>query len=352
MPEIQEVFSMVTQKVQQDPGARDRLSKKRQRNDRNRRVAAFVVVIALVAAGAAVYWSQNGTGTQPADQNSPVFPIAGTAYSSIVDLDTGTVTPLPESIASTGAGYYAVSPDGRQVAYNTCCTPPAPLFVANLDGTNIRIVSPPGVDAYGAQWSSDGTKLVYQQRDGATQRLGNLFILDVATGEQTQVTHFDQSRSWDWWFTFPSFVNDDSAVLYQLPTGSYPNWGWDLWSQSLYGGEAHLEKRGAGWGGVSRGAVPGSEALAYLSPMDGPSFTGHTLWVADRVQPHDPLAVDRTGVLWWPRWSPGTSNLIAYSSGVYVYVANPATGEVTEVGIGGHPEWLDDHTLVIGDVDT
>ena len=351
MPEIQEVFSMVTQKVHQDPGARDRLSKKRRRNDRHRRVGAFVVVIALVAAGAAVFWSQNGTSTQPADQNSPMFPIAGTAYSSIVDLHTGQVTPLPESIASTRASYYAVSPDGLQVAYSSCCTPPSPLYVANIDGTDVRRVSPDGVDAYGAQWSSDGTSLVYQQRNGSTQFLGDLFVLNVASGEETQITHFDQSRSWVWWFTFPSFVDGDTAVLYQLPTGTSPNWGWDLWIQPVDGGQAHLAKREAGWGAMSRDSVPAGEGrLAYMYPMDGGDFTGHMLWVANRSRPYDPVAVDRTGELSWPRWSPPTSSLIAYSSGGYIYVANPATGEVTEVGIGGNPEWLDDHTLVLGDI--
>ena len=80
--------------------------------------------------------------------------------------------------------------------------------MANVDGTQVRQISAIGQDAFGAQWSPDGSMLVYQQRDGSTQLLGNLFVQDVATGLRTRLTNFDQTQPRDWWFTFPSFAPD------------------------------------------------------------------------------------------------------------------------------------------------
>ena len=69
-----------------------------------------------------------------------------------------------------------MSPDHTTVAFNACCTTSGPLYTANIDGTQLSQVSRDGQDGYAAQWSPDGSMLVYQQRDGATEHLGNLFV--------------------------------------------------------------------------------------------------------------------------------------------------------------------------------
>ena len=120
---------------------------------------------------------------------------AGTAYGAMVDINTGAITPLPTSIASAGV-YYAVPPDHTKVAYSGCCSSPDPLFLANIDGTHIRRITAQGQDAHAAQWSRDGSLLVYQQRNDSTYKLGNLFVLDMGTGKRTQITNFDQTQDW------------------------------------------------------------------------------------------------------------------------------------------------------------
>jgi len=181
MPELEEVFRVATQKVRRDPGAMDRQLEKQRRAGRNRKLGALAVVaVVIAAAGAAVAVIGGNPEGAPASVGpsvspSPVVFPTGSVTSSMVDLDTGAVTPLPNLLA--GADAYAVSPDRAQVAF----TASQALYVGNIDGTNIHQVSPIGVDAYGGQWSPDGTKLVYQQRNANTIRLGNLFVLDVTT---------------------------------------------------------------------------------------------------------------------------------------------------------------------------
>lgn len=267
----------------------------------------------------------------------------------MVDLRTGEITPLPASIAASGS-YYAVSPDHTTVAYNACCAQPGPVRVANLDGTQVRQVTAKGWDAYAAQWSPDGSKLVYQQRHASTEKLGNLFVLDVRTGQRTQITNFDQTKSWDWWFTFPSFSSDGRWILFQLPRGDNTNPIWDLWTVPVTGGQQNLLRRNAGWGGFS----PDHKWLAYLSPVDAQSFTGGSLRIMTfdggrpyALQEGGARALVRNGGLSWPRWSQDGTR-IAYSAGGSIYVLNVATGSATRVAEGGNAGWFDDHTLIVG----
>ena len=180
------------------------------------------MVLVLVAAAVAAYALTRGE-TQEVPANGATISIgAGAGPGTMIDLRTGDVTPLPTSFATSGT-YYALSPDQTTVAYSTCCNPPEPLYMANVDGTQVRQISATGEDVFGAQWSPDGSMLVYQQRDGSTQLLGNLYVQDVATGQRTRLTNFDQTQPWDWWFTFPSFAPDGQSILFQLPRGDPAN---------------------------------------------------------------------------------------------------------------------------------
>jgi len=227
------------------------------------------------------------------------------------------------------------------IAYSHCCNPPEPLLLANVDGTQVRQISAKGWDAYGAQWSPDGSLLVYQQRYGYTQKLGNLVVQDVATGRRTRLTNFDQTQSWGWWFTFPSFAPDGRSILFHLPRGNPNKPIWDLWSVPVAGGKQTLVKRDAGWGGYS----PDGKSLAYLSPVNA-DFSGGNLWITS-VHGGTPRAMVPVGHLIWLRWSPDGTR-ISYVDGKFVYVLNVATGSTTRVAEGNTAEWFDDNTLIVG----
>ena len=343
MPEVQEVFRMATQKVDQEPGALDRQVVRQRRAVRNRRLGAFATAAIFVAIAVAAYaLTRSDKQVVPVGLPPSTSKTTPTANGSMLDLRTGKITPLPASIAASGASY-AVSRDQTAVAYTACCNTTSPLYVANVDGTQARPISAIGLAAYAAQWSPDGSMLVYQQRDSSNYHLGNLFVQNVATGQRTQVTNLDQTQGWNWWFTFPSFAPDGRSILFHLPRGQLPgqnNRTWDLWSVPVTGGKQTLVQRNAGWGGYS----PDGKWLAYLSPVRR-DFTGAGLWITS-VHGGTPRALVSQGSLVWLRWSPDGTR-ISYSDGDLIYVLNVATGSATKVAKGGHAEWFDDNTLIV-----
>jgi hypothetical protein len=302
--------------------------------------AASVAVLVGLLAGAC---SSSASSPSSSKQVTPAGSVAAPSGWSRVDVNTGSVSPIAESVATSGA-FYVVSPDRSRVAYDACCGWDRPVRVANIDGTQAHTVSAAGLGGEGEQWSRDGSLLVFQQRDHSTNQLGNLFVQNVVTGQRTQVTNLDESKAWGWYFLFPSFSADGKSVLYQLPRGHQNdnNRLWDLWSVPVTGGTPTLVQRNAGWGGYS----PDGKSLAYLSPLT-PNFTGKRLWIKS-VHGGTPRVLVRGGDLRWLRWSPDGTR-IAYANGDAVYTVNPATGTIKPVAnLGSQPEWIGDHTLIAG----
>jgi Tol biopolymer transport system component len=258
----------------------------------------------------------------------------------MIDLATGAVTPLPNNIAGVGS-YFAVSPDGRTVAYSSCCSPPAPLFVANLDGMNEREITGTGADAYGAQWSPDGSLIVFQERDNSTQHLGDIVVVDADGGNRTQLTNLDQTTKFGWWFMSPSFAPDGDSILFHMPRrGAENDLNWGLWSVPVTGGEPTIVRHNAGWGDYS----PDGRSLAYVARL-GEDFTGDTLSIVSVDGRKATPVVE--GEIGGPRWSPDGTQ-ISFNKGGSIFVLNVASGSTMLIADGGNAEWVDDHTLIIG----
>jgi Tol biopolymer transport system component len=213
------------------------------------------------------------------------------------------------------------------------------LFVANVDGSNERQVTPAGVEAKLGGWSPDGSTIVYQA-DDVGRRVGNVFTVDVATGETTQLTDLEQVRSWTSVTDMePAFRPDGRTVFFHRPR--LDDHAWDIWSVPVTGGEPTIVRRDAGWGRYS----PDGASLAYLSEFSDTDFSGEIMIADAAGGPARKLAVPfRVGP---PIWSPD-GTLIAYV-GSGVRVVDLATGETSLVaGCGGPVEWFDDDTLIVG----
>jgi Tol biopolymer transport system component len=341
MPELKEVFDVVTKQTEPDLDSWREQEQRQRRTARNRRVGAFALVAALgiVATLIAVNSLPDRRGTDQVGDD-PTVPVPTRSGRFFLDLETGATTSLPEGIPQ--GVFYAASPDGTMVATDPCCDGSDPVWIASIDGTDVRRITEGEMDGYGPRWSPDGSLLVFQGRDGATQELGNLFVVDVATGRTTRVTDLEPRR-YGLWFLSPSFTPDGESILFQLPRGpDYPRQRWDLWVVPVSGGEPTLVRRNATMGAYS----PAGEALAFLDPTGG-EWSSPTLLVADGNDLIDPRVIAEGRAIDWPRWSPDGTR-IAYADTGEIFVVDVASGETTKVADGGTAEWLDDDTLIVG----
>lgn len=339
MPELREVFEMTTKQIEPDVDAWREQEGRQRRSARNKKAGAFAVAAAVVVVAVVlvVMNRSDPDGAVVGGQPSPTE-AADLPDRFFLDLPSGTVTALPDDIPE--GVFYALSPDGTMVATGPCCTSDDPVWVSNVDGTDARRLTPESLDGYGPRWSPDGSMIVYQGRDGATTELGNLFVVDVATGRTTRVTDLEP-RSYGLWFLSPSFTPDGESILFQLPRGpDYPGQRWDLWVVPVTGGEPTLVRRNATAGMYS----PVGDTLAFLDPAGG-EWTSSTLLVADGAG--DPRVIAEGHEIDLPRWSPDGTR-IAYPDAGEIYVVDVASGESTKVADGGTAEWLDDDTLIIG----
>jgi Tol biopolymer transport system component len=350
MPDIREVYEMITKDKPAEPGALERQQKRQVRAARNKRIGAFAVAAAIAVAAVVLILETRGghrTGT-PAHQPSTVAP-AAISGPFFLDLGTGEKTPLAESLA--GGYSYVASPDGTRLAFSSSdgggCVGTDGITVANIDGTDPRTFkSPEGLAYCAARWSPDGTKLVYQERNGAEgDSVGNLFVLDVSSGRRTQLTHLELTHAW-WWFMFPSFGRDGQDVVFHLPRSSSEATKWDAWSVPVTGGEPTLVLRNASFP-MQNPDPPGSDvfAMQFLLPHDS-DLGGQSIMTGHPELATRETLVEARSSIWWPTISPDGTR-IAYQDGGSIYVVDVLTGESSKVAGGNTAEWLDTHTLIV-----
>ena len=221
----------------------------RDRKRRNKRIAAGVVAIAIFATPVALFALHAFDRTQsPAtigspssapvpetliDDSAPVPEAPGVDY--VIDLNTNVVSPLPETILRSVVGAtwrwtarYAASSDGTRLAFvGTGGDGDPQIFVADLDGTNVRQVTHGAADPTSPAWSSDGTSIAYEGNGSAGRHA--IFVIDVASGETRQV--IDGSSLWN-----PTFTPDGSTILFNSGSNQPPG----LRTVPIAGGESTL----------------------------------------------------------------------------------------------------------------
>ena len=346
MPELREVFEMTTKQIEPDVDAWHEQEEHQRRSSRNKRFGAIAVAATLAAVAAVlVLVSRNEPSAVPAVDPAPTQAVdpapteaAETSSLSILDLETGETTRLPETIPA--GSLYFTSPDGSMLVINRCCGPPNPISVANVDGTEVRQVTPDGIDGFGARWSPDGASLVYQGRAAWGHEIGNIFVVDVATGETTQITDLEPA-SYGGWSMHPSFSPDGQTIVFHMPRG--PDVGAatrsDVWSVPVEGGDPTLVVRNA----TSGVYAPDGETLAYVAVSTDPSSTRLMLADVDGTAPS--VLVEGDGIE-FPRWSPDGTRL-AYSDVDGDHIVDVATGETTSVRSGDVLDWFGNDALLI-----
>jgi Tol biopolymer transport system component len=178
MPDVREIYDMVTRQAPHQPNPFDRQRARQDRVARNRKWGAIALTAALVAsltAYGAVQFSRSEP--TPANQPSPSVPIKTTPPigAQLIGLDGTVVRQIPSvptaptSILTGTESSEApeISPDGQMIAFYS---PTGALDIVGIDGTGEReLVSRDrfmlGDAKYAISWSPDGSQLAFTRRE-------------------------------------------------------------------------------------------------------------------------------------------------------------------------------------------
>jgi Tol biopolymer transport system component len=355
MPEVQEVFRMATKKVGPDLGFLEGQDRRQRRRERNRKVGPFVLLVAIVAGLvtlAMVQYSANRNVSLTGDTPSPTQALPqGGISTRYVDVRTGETTPGPV-VPEEDTEAFTVSADGSVMAY-IAPDPSANVFrdfiyLADIDGTNLSNIRPltkasstRTEDLFDLKISADGSKIVYQLQPTTSREEGDLYVVDVSTGDTTRITHLEQIPS-SVYAMGPTFSPDGQTVLFNAPRASDATQlvTWDLYSVPVDGGEPTLVRRDAILGSYS----PDGTRIAYEKPGPGANVD---LFVA-MADGTNATRLVKGDLGWGSEWSPDATRIAYtdYATGDILFVVDVQTGETTTIGTYGAAFWVDDHTMI------
>ena len=257
----------------------------------------------------------------------------------VIDLETGTMTPLPRAIIrlvakdKTGLPRYAASPDGASLAFvGVGSDGSRQIFVADIDGRRVRQMTRGEGNVWSPAWSPDGTKIGYGGYGSKGVR--NLFVLDLVTSETAPVAGVGRVERW----TQPQFTPDGSAILYsdQRALRTIPVDGGK--SKVLIGPRQGLE---VGNGALSPDGslvtmmgneVEGPGAIRFVTRIDGTEKR----WLG--LGSSNPAGT----------WSPDGHRIACSNySGKVIFVVDVSTGDASLVAKGSAAIWLNRHTLLV-----
>jgi Tol biopolymer transport system component len=247
MPDVKEVYEMVTEQTTPKPDALELQRKRQTRHTRNQRLGAFAVLAAIAGLTLVGVRAATSTGrgrpVTPATQPSATVPATQPSATAprapevdyVIDLNTRRTTPLPEAIIrslgkSSDSGHYAASADGSMLAYVGTGVEGTPeIFIAGVEGTGVHQVTHEPIRAIRPAWSPDGTRIAYLGYSSVD--VPNIFVLELATGQSKQVTDESSIQPYDLQFT-----PDGSSILFT----SEHNVGAELRTVPVTGGKSTL----------------------------------------------------------------------------------------------------------------
>ena len=338
--------------------ARTRLERELSMHDRRRSVRRWLAAAVILAVAALVAWSTTGPDralpVAPRPAPSPTTEVTPADYSwpFLLELPTLSMSPLPSQLVPEYPliPAYGISPDGTRVAIVKCdltsmgCEGNPWILVGGLEDLAIHHLPVPDAQLTDAiSWSPDGTTIVVAATDGSAYAVGELYLIDVATGHTRQLTDIPLDHAW-WWSLQTTFSPDGASILYDLPRGGGDQVGWDIWSVPLNAAGSAKGTRLLRDAKAPK-AIPGTASVAYITPVAG-FWEGSAIGIVDGSGSRRTLVTARTAIGMLVPSPDGRS--IAYDDDQGVWVVDVATGTTRRVSSSGTPQgWRDKDTLLI-----
>jgi Tol biopolymer transport system component len=299
MPELREVFDMVTKQVEPDRDSWKDQERRQRRVARNRRIGGLSVVALLAVAAVVLILTLRNTGggggtpsaTHPPSSRTSQGPSSLPSDAPgpvVVGLDGAARAAVP-NVPPT-AESMIVSPDGRTVAFSTGTR----LATISIDGTGLRYVTPETGHVGECAWSPDGSKI-------ACQRNRHLIVVAADGSGLTQLTSGAGTDQW------PSWSPDGSTIVYSnsgarpLDRSGFSNTQ-EIFTVPAAGGAATRFTHNSTWDDMPAYSPDGTR-IAFSD--DG------SIWIVgvDGTHAH-PLPGQPSGPNFNPRWSPDGSRIV------------------------------------------
>ena len=173
---------------------------------------------------------------------SPTFASVGSAIfyheeagdrSALMRADTdpaGSILRITSIVDDRSHNFHArPSPDGQRVAFDSDRDGERGVYIADANGRNVRRMTGDGFAAI-PSWSPDGGSLAYIRAERDQPKVWNLWIMNLATGEERRLTSYRYGQPWGGsWFPDGkriAYSHEDRLVVLNLTTNAsriYPS---------------------------------------------------------------------------------------------------------------------------------
>lgn len=284
--------------------------------------AATNGLIAFASGGDLVVVEPNGNGRRTLV--SGAFDVGGMAYSpdgrrlaywskalatgtwdlTVMDADGRNALPVATGISEVTTPHPAWSPDGATIAYSARTSPaedgPAcqsygngdfctsRIFLAAADGSGVRQIGDPAMDARSPAWSPDGSTISFGGGNASPAIGVHLYLMNA---DGSGVRQLSDVRGSDWAFAQTDWSHDGTKIVGQA--GAADNiLEWDIWVINADGSGATNVGAHAGGDEILPSWAPDRDALAWWwngvvllepggDPVNFPGAPSSPVWSPD-----------------------------------------------------------------------
>jgi Tol biopolymer transport system component len=288
-------------------GALERVIERHRRRQRNRRIAAGVVGIAialviLAALGTKGILTNRKPARKPSITPSEIFPgFRQTPHEvDVIGLDGSTIqtfSGLPPDAFSP-----VLSPDGNTLAFISDDVAKEPrLATTGADGSGLRILTSTLL-AMNPVWSPDGSRIAFIGTRPAPWNK-DVYVIDA---DGTDLRRITRGPSQDW---NPEWSPDGKQLVFVRHPASDAEFAnsVDVWVVPVAGGTPTRLTNDPGWNGDPTWAPDGGR-IAYVGGHDGST----RILIMDADGSHKHAIVPRPAPYYAPQWSPDGSMIAVF----------------------------------------